>query len=416
MSMVMQNPIIATHKSTTHYDTIVVGAGPYGLSIAAHLLDQGLKIAVFGKPLQTWQENMPKGMLLRSFWWATNFSDLHKQYSVKQFFQEIGRNPIDPLSIETVIDYGLWFQSHKVPQIDETFVKNIDHNSTNFRVTLMDGRSFESDTIVMAPGLQYFTHIPAEYSNLSQAVVTHTSAHQSFEKLAGKRVVIIGGGQGALETAALASEQGVNVQVVSRHPLMWIQSLPDRINSRPLIEKIKYPKAGITPGWYELVLEHFPYLFQRLSRPMKDRILQGPVGHGLPLGAAWLKERFIGKVFLHEGVQVKQVQVKDGEVILELSNNKILQADHIILGTGYKMNINRLTMLHPTLLSRIQIYDNAPVLNNYFESSVPGLYFVGFSSTSSCGPLYRFVVGTEAAAKRVTYALAKQIQKAKRHA
>src|SRR5690349_15469958 len=69
------------------YDAVVVGAGPYGLSVAAHLLGRGLKIAVFGKPLQLWRDNMPKGMLLRSYWWATNLSAPLKKYRLAHYFQ-----------------------------------------------------------------------------------------------------------------------------------------------------------------------------------------------------------------------------------------------------------------------------------------------------------------------------------------
>src|SRR5205823_5417519 len=64
----------------TVYDVAVVGAGPYGLSTAAHLLGQGLRVAVFGRTLEMWREHMPGGMLLRSHWWATNLSDPRHAY------------------------------------------------------------------------------------------------------------------------------------------------------------------------------------------------------------------------------------------------------------------------------------------------------------------------------------------------
>src|SRR5690348_9034046 len=99
----------------TNYEVVVIGAGPYGLSTAAHMLKRGLKVAVFGKPMQLWRENMPQGMLLRSFWWATNLSDPQKQYSLERYFQETGQKAIDPLPGETLLKYGLWFQKHVVP-------------------------------------------------------------------------------------------------------------------------------------------------------------------------------------------------------------------------------------------------------------------------------------------------------------
>src|SRR5438045_8917987 len=108
---------------TAHYDAVVVGAGPYGLSVAAHLLGRGLKVAIFGKPLHLWREHMPKGMLLRSYWWAVNLSDPQKKYTMAQYFQAYGLDALDPLSIETFIDYALWFQKHAVPNVDETYVE-----------------------------------------------------------------------------------------------------------------------------------------------------------------------------------------------------------------------------------------------------------------------------------------------------
>ena len=136
MSEATNIQILDRSVSTTHYDAVVVGAGPYGLSTAAHLSGHGLEIAVLGKPLQTWRENMPQGMLLRSYWWATNFSDPGGRYGLAQYFQERGQQARDPLPIETVIDYGLWFQSHAVPQLDETYVRTIKRDHEQFEVTL----------------------------------------------------------------------------------------------------------------------------------------------------------------------------------------------------------------------------------------------------------------------------------------
>jgi FAD-dependent urate hydroxylase len=399
--------------SAANYDAVVLGAGPYGLSTAAHLLGYGLKVAVFGKPFQLWRENMPKGMLLRSYWWATNLSDPHKHYGLEQFFQEIGQRAIDPLAAETLIEYGLWFQKRVVPNVDETFVKTIERKEGRFEISLTDGRVIYSPVVVMAPGLRYYTYRPVEYNHLHAESVSHTSDHSSFERFAGKQVVIIGGGQSALETAALAHESGAHVQLVTRSPLVWIQGDPSFPEHRPLMERLRYPKAGIAPGWFNWQLEHFPYFFQRLPRAMKDRFLSGIASYG-PMGAKWLKPRVLGKVLLHELQRVQQVKEGDDGVLLTLSNDKTVKADHVILGTGYRATITNLPMLHPSLLSEVQTYRHAPVLNNRFESSVPGLYFVGFSSVLSCGPLYRFVVGTDATARHIASSVVRQVMHTKK--
>lgn len=400
---------VAQHSvSVEAYDAVIVGAGPYGLSTAAHLQGQGLKVAILGKPFQLWLENMPEGMLLRSYWWATNLSDPHKQYGLERYFRETRQQAIDPLPTKTLIDYGLWFQKHVVPTVDETFVKTIKHEDGHFVLTLTDGRILQSAVVIMAPGLNYYVSRPTEYDHLSPQLVSHTSEHSVFDQFARKKVIIVGAGQSALETAALAHESGVNVQLVTRRPIAWIKGEASFSESRPLLERLQHPKAGISSDWFSWQLEHFPYLFQRLPRSLKDRFLRGIGSYG-PMGSSWLKPRVLGNVDLYEAQPVQKIEEVDDGVQLTLLNNKTLKADHVILGTGYRVDIRKLPMLHPSLTSAVKVYNNAPILDNHFESSIPGLYFVGFTSVSSCGPFYRFVVGTDAAARRVTQSVARQV-------
>lgn len=396
--------------ATTQYDVVIVGAGPYGLATAAHLSAQGLNAIVFGKPMQLWREHMPEGMLLRSYWWATNISDPHKQYGLEQFVQAIGQPEriIDPASRETIIDYGLWFYERAIPNADQTYVRTIEQQENQFTLTLEDERTVTCKAVVMAPGLSYYVHRPSEYTHLPPELLSHTADHTSFERFAGKSIAIIGGGQSALETAALAHESGAHVQLITRSPLVWIQEDAAFPEYRPLFERLRHPKASISPGWFNWQLEHFPYLFHSLPRSAKDRLLQGRGSYG-PMGASWLRPRVRGQVDIHELQRIEQIRDRDNGVEITLSNNKTLSADHIILGTGYHVDIRRLPMLDADLLAQIKTDRNAPILSGTFESSVPGLYFVGFTSVLSCGPLYRFVVGTDAAARRVTRAVSRNL-------
>src|SRR5437764_9542165 len=137
-------------SASRDYDVIIVGAGPYGLATAAHLKQRGQRIAIFGKPLALWREHMPKGMLLRSYWWATEISDPRHQYGLKQYFQAHQIEEHDPLEAETVIDYGLWFQHNVVPEVDETYVASVEKQDGRFIVTLVDGRVLYGRSMVMA--------------------------------------------------------------------------------------------------------------------------------------------------------------------------------------------------------------------------------------------------------------------------
>jgi thioredoxin reductase len=391
---------------TAHYDVVVVGAGPYGLSTAAHLQGRGLRVAVFGKPLNLWREQMPQGMFLRSYWWATNLSDPYNQYGLAQYFRGENQHESDPFPIEGFIEYGLWFHKHVVPSVDETYVETIERKAGQFVVRLIDGRVVESPAVVMAPGLAYYVYRSTEYGHIAAPLISHTADHHTFDRFIGQGVVVIGGGQSALETAALLHESGVNVQLVSRSPLVWLEG--DSMKDRTFFRRLRYPKAGISPGWFNWALENFPHAFQQLPRSTKDKLLRGRGRYG-PAGASWLKDRVVGKVMIHELQRVQEIKETDDGVALTLSDGKTLRSDHVMLATGYRVDIKNLPMLHPSLLSKIETYQHAPVLNNRFESSVSGLYFLGLSSVSSCGPLYRFVVGTKSAARCVADAVARQV-------
>jgi thioredoxin reductase len=395
--------------STPHYDVVVMGAGPYGLSTTSHLLAKGLNVAIFGKPIQFWREHMPQGMLLRSHWWATNLSDPREDYTVAKYFQRQGASPFDALPIETFIDYALWFQQQAVPNVEETYISSIELQEEGYLVTLADNRAVECSMVVMAPGLHYYMHRPAEYSHLPAELLSHSADHSHLDHFTGKRVIVIGAGQAALETSALLHEAGADVELVTRGSIRWLTD--DNTAIPPFLRNLRSPKAGMGSGWMNLLLEKYPYTFQRFPQSSRDYVLA--TRHG-PAGSTWLKDRIIGKIPLHEQQQFQQVEEIDGGVRLTLVSGTSIEADHIMLATGYKADINRLPMLSPSLLSSIQTYSGSPILNNWFESSVPGLFFVGFSAARSFGPFYRFVVGSQAAAQRVAAAAMHKVSKISR--
>ena len=77
----------------------------------------------------------------------------------------------------------------------------------------------------------------------------------------------------------------------------------------------------------------------------------------------------------------------------------------MIAATGYQVNIDRISFIDESLRNRIENVEKTPILNANFESTVPGLYFVGPAAANSFGPAQRFAVGAYFAARRVARSL-----------
>jgi cation diffusion facilitator CzcD-associated flavoprotein CzcO len=385
------------------YDAVVVGAGPYGLSAAAHLLGRGLNVAIFGKTLELWREHMPRGMLLRSQRWATSLSDPDRRYTFARFFRESGYRAGYPVPLDTFIEYALWFQRKAVPVVDETYVTSIARRDGYFLLTLEDGRRVESAAVVMAIGLRCYAHRPEEFSGLPAGLVSHSSDLRDLDGFRDRRVVVVGGGQSAVEYAALLHEAGATVDLVTRHRIVWLER--DRTGERGVVERIRAPDTGIGPGWKNWVLEHLPFLFYRLPRSTKDRAL---ITYSGAWAADWLRDRIANNVNVHEGHIAISIEAHDRKVNLTLSDGARIGADHVVLATGYRVDLDKLPMIDPALRAEIKTEMGVPVLGPSFETTVPGLYFVGATSLRSFGPIYRFVLGCRSAAPRVADSIARR--------
>lgn len=388
------------------FDAVVIGAGPYGLSIAAHLKAKGLSIAIFGKPMEGWRGKMPEGVFLRSQWWSTDLSDPQKRYDFKHFFADSEYNACHPMPAQLFIDYGLWFQKHAVPDVDQTYVTSVERKDGRFLLKLEDNRELLATTVVVATGPDYYQYIPEEYRNLPKEFIYHSCECGDASRFAGKKVVVVGGGQSALEWAAILNEAGASVEVVARRPIQWFETHGE--SERSLLERMRAPYSGIAPGWRFLAMEIFPYLFHRLALEKKENIVKK---YHWPAASLWVKERVLGNVTLHEEQEATEVVAENGGVKLTLTDKSVLHADYIIAATGYHADVSRVPFLRPSIIAGLQAYLGSPVLNSRFESSVPGLYFAGFATLQSFGPLYRFIAGAPATATRIARAAARYVAK-----
>ncbi|MFJ5777100.1 NAD(P)-binding domain-containing protein [Streptomyces sp. NPDC093094] len=395
--------------------TVVVGAGPYGLSTAAWLSAAGTPRRVFGDPMECWRANMPAGMYLKSVPAASSLSAPESGYRLADFRAARGRGPVGdryPVPVEEMTAYGQWFQERRVPELEHQKVRAVGHADGLFAVTLDSGEEFLAENVVMATGQVPFAHEPAELTGpLPGDLVSHTSRHRDLTRFSGQRVAVLGGGQSALESAALLHEAGASPTVIVRAASVAFGSPPgtDRPSDRPLPVRIVKPGSPLGPGWSLLACSYGGGAFRHLPQEMRMRLVRNVLG---PSGGWWLRHRVDGRVPVLCGRTVRSTGAEDGTVRLEVEGvgtgvgTEVLRADHLLLATGYRVDVDRLKLLTPELRRQVWTFHGAPRLSSGFESSVPGLFFTGLAAAPTFGPVLRFVAGTGFAARRVARSVA----------
>jgi FAD-dependent urate hydroxylase len=385
-------------------EVLIVGAGPYGLSISTHLRARGIDHVIVGRPMDTWQAHMPAGMYLKSEPYGSDMSSPWDGYDLAGYAEServegIGRG--EPLPIERFLAYADWYIKQLVPDVIDATVTEINAVNGGFRVAFADAEPVAARNVVVATGILPHFHIPAELSGLPSELVSHTADHNQFDRFKGTRLAIVGAGSSALETAALAHEAGAEVQLVVRcpdSPVWGSRALPltplRRLRNNKLCEGWK------CPFW------NSPTAFRRLPpsvRLVKARTVLGP------LGAWWLRGRVEGVVEMLRETHVRGAEASGAGVRLLLSGpgQSSVVVDHVIAGTGFRVDLARLPYLAADVRARIASVSGYPVLTRACESTVRGLYFVGAPAAFSLGPSMRFIAGTHNVARQLTRSVAR---------
>jgi len=383
----------------------IVGAGPYGISVAAHLKSAGVDFRIFGVPVSRWREQMPKGMFLKSEGFSSNLSDPERRFTLAEYCKSTGTPYADtmkPVPLDDFTQYALTFQRNLVPNVEEVMVTRIDRESDWFELKLADGTSFRARKVVIATGLEHANHVPAELAGMPRELASHSSAHHDLSCFKGKDVTVIGGGQSAMETAALLAEQGVDVRLLVRSSsLAWnADPIPGR---RSLYQRVRHPESGLGPGLQVWAYCTAPAMFRYLPRPIRFERVKNILG---PAGGWWLRERVVGRLPILTDHVLTGAEARAGRLLLFVRrpNDGIVHmtTDHVIAATGYRFAVERLPFLSMRLKSLMRTERKVPVLSPYFESSIPGLYFTGLASAHSFGPSMRFLVGADYTSHRLS--------------
>jgi hypothetical protein len=377
----------------------IIGAGPYGLATAAHLRHAGVDVKVHGEVMEFWHTQMPKGMRLRSRVRSSNISDPNRKLTIGDFGRIQG-GKLSNASLSEFLDYAHWFQREAVPEIDTRKVSTVERLNGAFKLTLDDGATHEAERVVVAAGLFPFAWRPAPFDSLPSSLVSHSSDHDDLGRFAGKHVAVIGGGQSALESAALLHEGGARAELIVRSPnIVWLAA--DTPDAKQTLRQRMYPPTdvgGRSSGW----IAAFPDVFRRMPRKRRPVIAYKCIR---PAGAPWLLPR-LDDVTITTGHTVDLAEPEDDRLRLTLDDGTTRLVDHVLLGTGYRIDVARYPFLAQQLVEQVERADGYPRLRPGLESSAAGLHFVGAPAALSFGPIMRFVVGTWYAAPAVARRIA----------
>jgi hypothetical protein len=378
------------------------------------LASRNIEYRIFGKPMQFWAQIADAGgeRYLKSYCFGTSLSSPRQGYTFGDYNRPRGLELFEPCSMANFTDYGRWFQKENVADIEPVDVIRVAQKDGRFVLTLNSGERVTASRVVVATGLAYFATTPAIFGGLPTGLAIHTNKISSFTPFRGQSVAVIGAGQSALEAAALLREVGAHPQLLVREEQVhW----HDRVSfeGRSMWERLRSPIVGLGSGPKAWALNSFPGALHRIPDEWRMRFTQN---HLPAEGAWWLRSRVEGVVPMDVNTSVTAAREVGGRVSLSLSDHKTGTAservfDRVVLGTGFDINVSRLEFIDKDIRSAITRVGRSAKLNHNFQSSVPGLHFIGPMSAMSFGPLFRFVIGSSYTVRTLAAHLASSVER-----
>jgi len=350
-----------------------------------------------------------QGDFLKSEGFASGLYEPSATFTLARYCADQGikyRDIGEPVALETFSSYGLAFQRKYVPDLEERHVVALERKGAEFAIHTDDGATATFRTVIVAVGITYYRYVPPELAEFPEEIVSHSSGHHLLDCFKDRNVTVIGGGSSALDLAALLHQSGAEIRLVARQPTLAFQDPPE-LKPRTMLHRLRSPRSGLGAGWRSRLYTDMPLVFHRMPREFRKYIVRTHLG---PAPCWFSKDQVVGKIPMYLGASVGRAEQRQGCVHLHLTHKdgskRELATEHVIAATGYKVDLARIPFISGELRSQIRSDGNMPVLSTDFESSVPGLHFVGSPASNSFGPLLRFAYGARFAADQVSRFLA----------
>lgn len=331
-------------------DVIIIGSGPFGISLAAHAVSSNLKYKIFGYPMDFWKNQMPQDMFIRTPHEFVSLSDSKDELTVQQYSEETGTELVTPLPRPIFVGYANWFAQKAGIEFTPELITHVTYKEGVYEVVSETGESHLAKNVVIATGVEHYKHLPNFLKEFSPSLVSHTSGNTGFSQFKGNKVVVLGSGQSAWEAAGLLHRDGTDVELIYR------KQGPNYAGSRE----------------NEIALRDVGEIFYKLPIDKKKEEWgqsPGSVAH-------FLKPYVEGLVPQNNEVEIEKVeQINENEIRLVLSKGTEKIVNHIIAATGFHINVDKVPFFKVDLLSAIEReegYSQFPKLNESFESSLTG--------------------------------------------
>jgi cation diffusion facilitator CzcD-associated flavoprotein CzcO len=359
--------------------------------------------------MHSWLHHMPQGMHLKSEGFASDLYDPEGAFPLRAYCAEHSIPYADiglPVAIETFIAYGREFQRRYVPEVENVQITSLKESAGYFELTTAAGEIVRARQVVVAAGIVNFAYLPPPLTAIPATMVSHSSQHSDLSGFKDRKVAVLGAGASALDIAVLLQQSGAEVELIARRQSIKFHDRPNE--PRPLLQRLKAPRSGLGLGWRSRMCTDIPLVFHAMPQSLRVKAVAKHLG---PAPCWFTREAVADRLPMHLGVTLAGAHSRGGRACLVLrgpgQEDTQLEFDHVIAATGYKAAVSRLPFIHGSLLSRVRTAHETPILNRRFESSVPGLYFVGAAAANSFGPLLRFAYGAKFAAARVVARLTK---------